>query len=171
MKYFKLYENYDKEITWLESAKMAGYEIDRQLGEGSMSIVFSLKDSDSVLKITNSRITANTAKFLQNNIDHPNVTKILDVKHIKASEYSIVDDRTNWYPIDDLYLILIGDLDQEGDYNEDIVNKTLEYLEEKGVHNDDFHKDNIMYNKMGEPVIIDIMDGSLEPQKIEKIIL
>ena len=62
-----------------------------------ISIVYSLKDTSNVLKITASRVTANTAKYIQNNIDHPNVNKVINVKTVYSKKYTIVDDQTSYY--------------------------------------------------------------------------
>lgn len=127
LKYNESYEN--NELTWLECAEKAGYNIKKEIGSGSMGVLYSLKNEPNIIKITNSKITANTAQYLTK-LKHPNLVNIYDVKHLTSNKYVVSDQRTSWYeqPMD-LYIIEMEKLDKKGKIDKKSIDEVNLYLE------------------------------------------
>lgn len=177
MKYLKLFENFnDKELSLVDVLNNMGYKKIRKIANGGSSTIYTCSEKGTILKVTNSFISANTCQWIKNNIpNHPNIIKIKNVYKV-TGKVTILDSYYNWneyylnsYP---LYVIESEDLDRLNKNDMKKVNhdELLDLCDFLGIRHQDLHKENLMKRKSdNEIVMIDILDDSLPKQDIKEI--
>jgi hypothetical protein len=175
MKFLKLFENFDKNMSLIDILNKLGYKNVKKIANGGSSTIYTCSKKGTIIKVTNSFISANTCLWIKNNIDHPNIIKIKKVFKV-LGDVTILDSYYNWneiylnsYP---LYIIETEDLDRlkKSDLSKINHEELLDLCTSLGIKHQDLHVDNLM--KRGDDIVmIDILDDSLPKQNIETTIL
>lgn len=176
MKYIKLFENYDDSLTLIEVLEKLGYTKIKKIADGGSSVIYKTSIPNTIIKVTNSAISANTMQYVMDNLNgHPNFIKTKKILRV-VGDVTITDSYYNYneyvlnsYP---LYVMEFEDLDRVKKSDMKNINyvELLDICDMNNITHQDLHKDNLMIRRSdGEVVMIDILDDSLPKQDIETV--
>lgn len=177
MLYLKLFEDFIKEsYSLVDILHELGYTKVKKIANGGSSVIYTCSLPNTILKVTNNKISANTMQYIQNNLnDNPNFIHVKKVRKITGNLtindifYNHNEYYLNSYP---LYVMEFEDLEQLS--KSEIKNLNYDELydicDSVGITHQDLHKDNVMKRKSDNKIVmVDVLDDSLPQQNIETV--